>query len=401
MGPPPLPSPKATRPSMEKNGDNNVRQGTKRPSETSLHDQMPADKVQRIETSRETRNEAPEKKALTAPQRQELKAVDTSRSVERSSPGYRIRAAAEESPKVSRPVQPRPTSPRRHVARSVSPPSLAKRISLPDNHTFSRRAPEENLSSSRAAHTSNGKPPYSKEHSPDRRSYGRPRSPVPQDWPSGHNRSRDYDSNHHSRSVHHDTKDEYSHSNHLSRDNSRGRGRGRGGHPPSRVEEARQNSARDLQAESSLVHPRQGGNRYFIIKSWNHENVQIAQRDGTWATQPHNVETFVEAFKTCRNVILVFSVNKSMAFQGYARMESVPGTAPEPSWTKKLLWPSSPPFYIRWITIANTRFSRVGHLKNALNENLAVLVGRDGQEIEQNCGAALCELIDEESRRVH
>ncbi len=84
-----------------------------------------------------------------------------------------------------------------------------------------------------------------------------------------------------------------------------------------------------------------------------------------------------------------------------ARMESVPGTAPEPAWTKNLLWPSSPPFYIRWITIANTRFSRVGHLKNALNENLAVLVGRDGQEIEQNCGAALCELIDEESRRVH
>ncbi|KAJ9666662.1 hypothetical protein H2201_003321 [Coniosporium apollinis] len=194
MAPPPLPSPKATRPSTDKNGDNNVRQGTKRPSEASLHEQMPADKVQRIDTPR---------------------------------------------------------------------------------------------------------------------------------------------------------------------------------------------------------------NRYFIIKSWNHENVQISQRDGTWATQPHNVETFVEAFKTCRNVILVFSVNKSMAFQGYARMESVPGTAPEPAWTKNLLWPSSPPFYIRWITIANTRFSRVGHLKNALNENLAVLVGRDGQEIEQNCGAALCELIDEESRRVY
>lgn len=64
-----------------------------------------------------------------------------------------------------------------------------------------------------------------------------------------------------------------------------------------------------------LMYP--AGNRYFIIKSWNHENVQVSQRDGTWATQSHNVETFVEAFKTCRNVILVFSVNKSMAFQGY------------------------------------------------------------------------------------
>ncbi|KAJ9633961.1 hypothetical protein H2199_009166 [Coniosporium tulheliwenetii] len=142
------------------------------------------------------------------------------------------------------------------------------------------------------------------------------------------------------------------------------------------------------------------GTRYFIIKSWNHENVEASQREGTWATQPHNVDTLVEAFKTCRNVILVFSVNKSMAFQGYARMESLPGTAPEPAWVKNLRWPSSPPFYIRWITIANTRFSRVGHLKNALNENLAVLVGRDGQEIEQNCGASLCELIDEERNQV-
>ncbi|KAJ9635145.1 hypothetical protein H2199_008631 [Coniosporium tulheliwenetii] len=77
MAPPPLPLPKATRPSTDKNGDNNVRQGTKRPSEASLHEQMPADKVQRIDTPRETRNEAPEKRTLTAPQPQELKAVHT------------------------------------------------------------------------------------------------------------------------------------------------------------------------------------------------------------------------------------------------------------------------------------------------------------------------------------
>lgn len=45
-----------------------------------------------------------------------------------------------------------------------------------------------------------------------------------------------------------------------------------------------------------------------------------------------------------------------------------------------------------------TRFSKVGHLKNALNEMAAVLVGRDGQEIEENCGRELCLLIDEEQR---
>lgn len=77
-------------------------------------------------------------------------------------------------------------------------------------------------------------------------------------------------------------------------------------------------------------------------------------------------------------------------------MESLPGTAPEPPWVKKLLWPCSPPFYIRWVTIAETHFRKVGHLKNAYNEGQAVLIGRDGQEIEEHCGAALCELIDEQ-----
>ena len=81
-------------------------------------------------------------------------------------------------------------------------------------------------------------------------------------------------------------------------------------------------------------------------------------------------------------------------------MDSLPGDAPSPTWAKHLIWESSPPFRLRWITIAETRFSRVGHLKNSLNENQAVLVGRDGQEIEPECGRALCELIDEERRGI-
>lgn len=51
---------------------------------------------------------------------------------------------------------------------------------------------------------------------------------------------------------------------------------------------------------------------------------------------------------------------------------------------------------VRWITIAVTKFSRVGHLKNSLNENMAVLVAKDGQEVEEHCGSELVRLIDEE-----
>lgn len=54
-----------------------------------------------------------------------------------------------------------------------------------------------------------------------------------------------------------------------------------------------------------------------MIKSWNHDNVAQAMRDGLWATQEKNQGLLTEAFHTSRHVILLFSVNKSMAFQGY------------------------------------------------------------------------------------
>ena len=38
----------------------------------------------------------------------------------------------------------------------------------------------------------------------------------------------------------------------------------------------------------------------------------------------------------------------------------------------------------------------MGHLKNGLNEGQAVLIGKDGQEIEGECGERLCGLIEEE-----
>ncbi|KAI4205096.1 MAG: hypothetical protein LQ350_000723 [Teloschistes chrysophthalmus] len=118
-----------------------------------------------------------------------------------------------------------------------------------------------------------------------------------------------------------------------------------------------------------------------------------------WATQSKNLDVLTEAFNTCRNVILVFSVNNSRAFQGYARMQSLPSSdIPTPGWQKQLRWSTTDPFRIEWFAIAETRFNHVGHLKNALNEGQAVLVGRDGQEIEGVCGRELCLLMDEEAR---
>ena len=62
--------------------------------------------------------------------------------------------------------------------------------------------------------------------------------------------------------------------------------------------------------------------RYFIIKSNNEENLQIARQHNEWATTVSNQAKLIEAFMQKSNVILLFSVNKSAKFQGFARMET-------------------------------------------------------------------------------
>jgi hypothetical protein len=79
-------------------------------------------------------------------------------------------------------------------------------------------------------------------------------------------------------------------------------------------------------------------------------------------------------------------------------MESLPGSVEVPQWQRAINWESAGAFKVKWLVICSTRFHRVGHLKNPLNENLAVLIGKDGQEIEERCGAGLVELIDEEAK---
>lgn len=77
-------------------------------------------------------------------------------------------------------------------------------------------------------------------------------------------------------------------------------------------------------------------------------------------------------------------------------MESLPGSVEVPSWQRSINWESAGAFKVKWLVVCSTRFHRIGHLKNSMNENQAVLVGKDGQEIEENCARGLIELIDEE-----
>lgn len=79
-------------------------------------------------------------------------------------------------------------------------------------------------------------------------------------------------------------------------------------------------------------------------------------------------------------------------------MESLPGSVDVPEWQTSINWESAGAFRVRWLVICSTRFTRIGHLKNPYNDNRPVLIGKDGQEIEEKCGETLITLMDEEYR---
>ncbi|KAG5993743.1 hypothetical protein E4U54_003279, partial [Claviceps lovelessii] len=116
-----------------------------------------------------------------------------------------------------------------------------------------------------------------------------------------------------------------------------------------------------------------------------------------WITQTKNGPLLTQAFRECRAVVLFFSVNKSKAFQGYAQMTSLPDpTIPLPPWIASTATDmhTTPPFHIHWINTTETPFHELSHLKNALNEHLAVSVGRDGQEYPADCGRRMVQLME-------
>ncbi|XP_017973795.1 PREDICTED: YTH domain-containing protein 1 isoform X2 [Theobroma cacao] len=136
--------------------------------------------------------------------------------------------------------------------------------------------------------------------------------------------------------------------------------------------------------------------RYFIIKSLNHQNIQLSIDKGIWATQLMNEPILEEAFHNSGIVILVFSVNMSGFFQGYAQMMSSVGWRRDNVWSKGSgkgnPWGRS--FKVKWLCLNRLPFQKTLHLKNPLNDYKPVKISRDCQELPQDIGEALCELLD-------
>ncbi|KAH7351845.1 hypothetical protein KP509_19G016800 [Ceratopteris richardii] len=131
--------------------------------------------------------------------------------------------------------------------------------------------------------------------------------------------------------------------------------------------------------------------RFFIIKSLNYHNLEKSVEKGIWATQAMNERILNEAFETAEKVLLIFSVNMSGHFQGYAQMTSPIGRRKVNVWSEAN-WGGT--FTVEWIRLYDLPFQKTLHLKNPLNSFKPVKISRDCQELTTEIGEALCALID-------
>ncbi|XP_063820212.1 3'-5' RNA helicase YTHDC2 [Pseudophryne corroboree] len=131
--------------------------------------------------------------------------------------------------------------------------------------------------------------------------------------------------------------------------------------------------------------------RYFIMKSCNLRNLEISQQKGIWSTTQSNERKLNRAFWESSTVYLVFSVQGSGHFQGFARMCSEIGREKSQDWGSTSL---GGVFKVEWMRKESLPFQFAHHLLNPWNDNKKVQISRDGQELEPQVGEQLLLLWD-------
>ncbi|KAM7531211.1 hypothetical protein LguiB_034621 [Lonicera macranthoides] len=135
----------------------------------------------------------------------------------------------------------------------------------------------------------------------------------------------------------------------------------------------------------------------FLSESPSYKGNEVASRSG--AEEHGFIERHVLVLQNSGKVILIFSINMSGFFQGYAQMISSVG------WRRDSVWsqgsggsnPWGRSFKVKWLRLSDLPFQKTLHLRNPLNDYKPVKISRDCQELPQDIGEALCELLDEES----
>lgn len=94
-------------------------------------------------------------------------------------------------------------------------------------------------------------------------------------------------------------------------------------------------------------------------------------------------------------VVLIFSINNSRAFQGYATMEGRIDRDTPTQWLKldgRSSWGGV--FKVQWQAIYDVPFEITQHLTNPYNDNYSIKRSRDGQEITEELGLTLLKMFD-------
>lgn len=156
-----------------------------------------------------------------------------------------------------------------------------------------------------------------------------------------------------------------------------------------------EDASRAFAGEEENIKERQGGDgsarrdRYFIVKCNNYKNLEIAMSRGIWATTRSNEKKLDRAYREGATVYLIFSIQGSGSFQGYAKMISEVSNEMCPDFGSSNLGGI---FSIQWICKGDIPFHFTQDLTNPWNENKKVQISRDSQELEPSVGAALCAL---------
>jgi cleavage and polyadenylation specificity factor subunit 4 len=134
--------------------------------------------------------------------------------------------------------------------------------------------------------------------------------------------------------------------------------------------------------------------KYFIIKSSNQENIDLSRKYSEWATTKSNEIKLNEAYNSAKNVFLIFSVNRSAQYQGFARMCSPITNKFGHYWKNTETIKLGGCFKIEWITYANLNFNRLSAFTNPLNNNEPLKKSRDTQELPSLQGKEVCRLFE-------
>ncbi|KAJ6453888.1 YT521-B-like domain-containing protein [Mycena vitilis] len=125
--------------------------------------------------------------------------------------------------------------------------------------------------------------------------------------------------------------------------------------------------------------------RFFILKSLTPEDLDRSVQTRLWAPQIHNAAILDRAFRTSQDVFLMFSVNKSGQFYGYARMAG--HTSPDPAHSPDEGRGAN--IKLQWLCTTRLPFQRARHIHNPWNHDREIKVSRDGTELEPGVGRAL------------